>query len=797
MLPLARPLAVALVSAGSLAFEILLIRIFAIEQFYHFAYMVVGVAMLGFGASGTVFTLIRQRRFIDPSPWFAVSTTLTAVALLGVPLLVGQVDVDPTRLAWDPGQWLRLAVVYLLLALPFGLGALAVLSAIAAEPDRPGTIYGASFVGSGVGAALGIAILWTLEPVRALALPPALAALGAVCTTSWAKPGRMKIGIAAGVLVASIAGAIHPFRQLSILPYKALPQVSAFPDARRTAEHTSPSGWVVAVESPAFRHAPGLSLAYRGAFPQQTALFVDAELAGASTRWPDSSASAMLDWLPTSAPYAIGDRRSVLVIDAGGSLEVANAVAHRAVRVVALELQPALIDLTAPSVSDQGALGTGAEIEWISGDARGYISRTDDRFDLITMGPIGGGVVGAGMRSLSEDFLHTVDAYVRLLDRLNDGGVLAITGWTAVPPRTNLRVILTVVEALRRIAPKRIDRALLVTRSWGTVTTLVKPEGFTAEEIAAVSGWATARLFDIEWHPDLAAPLARFNLTDEPTIYEATSAALSSRDSAARFAATYPFDVRPATDARPYPQHFVGTRALSRLLGSSRGDWLPFAEWGFVALLATLAQSVLLAGIMLLLPAIAGAGRVGMRRLAPLVGYFGAIGFAYMAAEIAAIQQLTLLLGHPVYAVAAVLTALLVASGMGSAWSDRLPAALAFRVTGLLVLILATYGVVLLGVVHLFQPAPLALRFAAAMVMLAPVAVLMGMPFPLGLRTFASESTDRVAWAWAANGFASVVAAPLAALTALEYGSRVLFVAAAAAYLVAAVAHWRARAQTA
>ena len=356
---------------------------------------------------------------------------------------------------------------------------------------------------------------------------------------------------------------------------------------------------------------------------------------------------------------------------------------------VAVELHAALIDLTAPAASDQGARGTDAKIEWISGDARSYVSRTDDRFDLITMGPIGGGVVGAGMRSLSEDFLHTVDAYARLLDRLNDGGVLAITGWTAVPARTNLRVILTVVEALRRVARERIDRALLITRSWGTVTTLVKPEGFTAEEIAAVSGWAAARLFDIEWHPDLAAPLARFNLTDEPTIYEAISAALSSRDSAARFAATYPFDVRPATDARPYPQHFVGTRALNRLLDSSRGDWLPFAEWGFVALLATLAQSVLLAGVMLLLPVIAGAGRVGTRRLAPLVGYFGAIGFAYLAAEIAAIQQLTLLLGHPVYAVAAVLTALLVASGMGSAWSDRLPAALAFRVTGLLVLILA------------------------------------------------------------------------------------------------------------
>ena len=44
----------ALLSAATLAYEVLLVRVFAIEQFHHFAYMAVGVAMLGFGAAGTL-----------------------------------------------------------------------------------------------------------------------------------------------------------------------------------------------------------------------------------------------------------------------------------------------------------------------------------------------------------------------------------------------------------------------------------------------------------------------------------------------------------------------------------------------------------------------------------------------------------------------------------------------------------------------------------------------------------------------------------------------------------------------
>ncbi len=138
------------------------------------------------------------------------------------------------------------------------------------------------------------------------------------------------------------------------------------------------------------------------------------------------------------------------------------------------------------------------------------------------------------------------------------------------------------------------------------------------------------------------------------------------------------------------------------------------------------------------------------------------------------------------YAVAAVLVALLIGSGIGSLWSDRLRTATGWFAPAVLAGALALLGLVGLGLVHAVQPAPLLVRAGAALIGIAPLAVLMGMPFPLGLRRLAGTRHQRVAWAWAANGFASVVAAPAAALVALEWGSPVVLGVAALTYGVAA-----------
>jgi hypothetical protein len=476
----------------------------------------------------------------------------------------------------------------------------------------------------------------------------------------------------------------------------------------------------------------------------------------------------------------------VLLLTPGGAHEVASALAHGSGEITAVELQPGLAALARRADPREGLRRANAPVTWAIGDGRRFLAQTPYRYDLVTLGPFAGGGPGAGTVSLREDFLHTVEGYLRCLKVLTPGGVLAVTNWLAVPPRAEVRSVLTAAAALRRLGRGEPAAGLVVVRSWGTVTTLVKPDGFSPADLDRIARWTAARWFDVDWRPGLAAPGTRFNFVDAPVLFEAGRAAAGGEKAAAHFAATYPFDVRPATDARPYPHAFLGRRTLRLMLERGRADWLPFAEWGYVAVLGTLAQGAVLAALLLALPALFVRGRAAGERSGPLLWYFGPLGLAYLLAEIAAIQQLTLLLGHPVYAVAAVLAAMLVGSGVGSAWSDRLAPARARGVTLGLALACSALAVGLLPLVHAVEGAGLGARALAAALVLGPLAAVMGMPFPLGLRRLAGDNTGRVAWAWAANGFASVVAAPLAALIAIEAGSEAVFGAAAAAYAVAA-----------
>lgn len=776
-----RPLAVGLVSVSTVAYEILLVRIFGIEHFHHFAYMAIGVAMLGFGASGTFLALARPG-FERAERWFAWAAVLTPVTLLASATLVQRIPLDATQLAWDPGSWLRLAVSYLLLAMPFATGALAILLSLVLEPRRAGRLYGASFVGAGAGAALAIAILWVFFPDRALAVPAAVASLGALTAT---RVGRGRVETLAAALTVGLAAAAvaSPPWRITVTPYKGLPQVEAFPNARRVAERTSPVGWVVAVEAPAFRHAPGLSLMYRGEFPRQTAVFVDGDFAGALSAGTAASESEILDWMPFSAPYALGGRSDVLVLGAGGGIEVRNAVSHGARRVHAVELHPELVRLARTGTD------SAADVRWIVGDARRFVAATRERFDLITLGPGRAfGTSAAGVHALNEDFMHTVEAYVGYLEALSDEGVLSVTRWLTVPPRESLRAMLTAYEALRRVAPGNPIDQVIIVRSWATATVLVKPAGFGAEEVHALMDWARERRFDLDWYPGIEAPGHGFNILDDPVLYRAAAAAIAGSEAMRRFVDGYPFDVGPVSDARPYPHHFLRAGSLGLFLRGDRGSALPFAEWGYMALLATFVQSCVLAVLLLIVPVALRLRAGSTPGLGRIVLYFSAIGLAFMAAEIAAIQQLTLLLGHPVYAVAAVLVALLVFSGVGSAWSDSRPARNAWRFALALAGALMLYAIVLLSLAQALQPAALALRVTAATLVLAPVALLMGTLFPLGLRDLAGKDRAKAAWAWATNGFASVAATPLAALIALEAGSRALLLVAALAYAGAAAA---------
>jgi len=242
----ARAVAVGLASAATVAAEVLLVRRLGIEHFHHFAYLAVGVAMLGYGGSGTALATLPAR-----PGWFRLAAAACAISLVAAPILAGLVRVDATQLAWSAAEWPRLALLIAILATPFAAGGAVTLLAVSSEPQAAGRLYGASFAGGAAGALIALASLFVASPARALAAPALLGALAALAARA---PAAAVLAAAGALLFATPLGALR------LTPYKSLPQLEAMPGARRVLEKTSPVGWVVAIEAPAFRFAPGLSL---------------------------------------------------------------------------------------------------------------------------------------------------------------------------------------------------------------------------------------------------------------------------------------------------------------------------------------------------------------------------------------------------------------------------------------------------------------------------------------------------------------------------------------------------------
>lgn len=790
-------LAVAVVSAAILAYQVLLMRLFSITGWHHFAYMIISVALLGFGASGTALALARDRLLPRFRTAFVACCVLFAFSAIGSFACAVRLPFNPLAIVWDPSQLVWLGASYALLVLPFFFGGSAIGLAFARAPDRIGQTYAFDLVGAGTGALGIVGLLFWLSPEGALRLVAALGlAAGALaCLGARRAPA---LALAAAALLVALwlppgLTTLHPH----VSQYKGLSMALQVPNARIVEEHSSPLGLLTLVESPTipFRHAPGLSLNNQTEPPPQLGLFTDADSLTAITRFDgDLEPLAYLDFTTTAAPYHLISEPKTLILGAGGGEQVLLALYHGAPRIDAVELNPQVIDLVADEHAEfAGAIYAHPSVETHVGEARSFVARTEEQFDLIQMPLLTSfGAAAAGTQSLHESYAYTVQAMEEYLDCLRPGGVLAVTLWLKLPPRDMPKLMAIAVEALREAGVTDPGARLALVRSWKTSTLLVRNGEFAPEEIAALRDFAEARSFDLDWFPGMAPKEAnRFNILDRPYFYEAALALTGPE--AEVYIQRYKFNIAPSTDDRPYFYDFFRWRSLPELVRMGPQGTSTLLDMGYLILVATLVQATAMSLVLILLPLVIRRKKFG--GTAPklrISGYFLALGLAFLFIEIAFIQRFTLFLGHPLYAVAVVLAGFLVFAGLGSGVSGRLDRARAGRRPGALSLVVL--GIATVALVYLVILGPLfgvliALpdwaKILISLALIAPLACLMGMPFPLGLARVGRESEDLLPWAWGINGCASVVASILATLLAIHFGFAVVVSLAVALYLLA------------
>jgi hypothetical protein len=157
-------IAIGLLSACVLAYEVLLTRLFSIVLWHHFAYMIISAAMLGYGASGTALTLLKEKIAPHFGAVYMLAAAALAVLMPAAFWLSQQVPFNPLELLWDPAQPGRLLTVYLLMMLPFFCGGIGIGLVFALRPQSS-RVYACDILVRG-GGSLGIIAVLFLVPAR-------------------------------------------------------------------------------------------------------------------------------------------------------------------------------------------------------------------------------------------------------------------------------------------------------------------------------------------------------------------------------------------------------------------------------------------------------------------------------------------------------------------------------------------------------------------------------------------------------------------------------------------------------
>ena len=506
------------------------------------------------------------------------------------------------------------------------------------------------------------------------------------------------------------------------------------------------------------------------------------------------SEMALLDWTLGSAAYQLLHPERVLIIGAGGGVDVLTALRHGARTVDAVEINGAVIDFARGPLAARG--GRAFEQPGVTlheAEGRAFVRRSKDTYDLVQLSLIDTWAASAsGAYSLSEGYLYTVEALGDDLARLAPGGALTVTRWDWTPPRESLRLVAVVDEALRRGGAAEPRRHLVVLGLGRMANLVVKKSPFTPEELARVRALAAERGFFVVYEPERPAATAY-------------AAYLSAPDRQA-FVRGYPFDISPATDDRPFFFQF-GRWSNLRLFGAGWKD-NPLILSGRLVLVAVLLQALALSLPLLVLALRGGSGAgasTGAGPTGPATGsvagsraiaaYFAALGVAFMLLEISLMQRVTLFLGSPVLAAAVVLATLLAAAGAGSLVAARRAAVQAspWPMLGAIAGLIALYAFGLSAVLRAGLGLGDAARVALAVVLVVPLGLAAGVPFPAALARLAARGgAAATGLAWGANGVGSVLGPILAALLALDVGLSGVMLLAGAGYVLAGVviARW-------
>ncbi|HMK29081.1 MAG TPA: hypothetical protein VK473_05295 [Terriglobales bacterium] len=769
-------LGIGLSSFAALLLELVLTRLFSVVLFYHFAFLAISIALLGLGAGG-VFAYIYKGR-LNRIPTRDLAARLCCWNAVAIPVVLEIILHVPVSLELSWNNLLKLTVLYLAAAVPFLFTGILFSVVFARQAGTITRLYGADLLGGALACLSIVPLLnWLGGPNSILAA----GALMAVAAGIWAasRGARMTAGVLAGLLAALIV-ANHSGRMIDVIYAKGVFRDKSWVEfarwnaiSRVEVDRQGDNGKAIVIDADASTYIMNVD-------PQ----------GWQGTEWQKNLMAA-----PPALANVLRPRGDYAIIGPGGGVDVLRALANGSPSVTGIEINPIIANtiMRGRYAEYSYRLYQRPEVHLHVTDGRSFVRNTKQSFDVVQMTLVDTWAsTAAGAFALSENSLYTANAFREYFEHLKSDGMIAITRWEFRQPREALRVVSVATEALHQIGVANPAGHFMVVSQGDldedgiAVVVLAKKSPFTAEEEATVRR-------HLDDNPDLVA----LYMPSSPG--QNAFSDLIARNDPRAFARDYPYNVAPVDDDAPFFFFTLKTGQILHDGGLQKGiDWK--VNLGVVVLGIVFLISLVAVVVFLFLPMLLRGGRV-KRSLSML--YFVAVGLGYILVEIACIQRFVLFLGHPTYALTVVIFLLLLSSGAGSLLSRRWLSQAA-RGWIPLVVLFASIGLnrwALPGFLEAFIGLPFVLKLLLSAVVLVPLGLAMGMPFPTGLRALAGTTElevpvselgepanledNSVEWAWAMNAASSVLGSVLAMVIAIHLGLNVTLAGGAAAYLLA------------
>jgi|HubBroStandDraft_6_1064221.scaffolds.fasta_scaffold21512_2 hypothetical protein len=746
-------LGIALVCWANLLLEVLITRLFSATMFYHFTFMAVGLAMFGVAASG-VYVFLRSAKFqTDVQRQLRVHAQWFAIAALAALLFATKLPVFKGGKVPEMGAMLLLHLLGLVIAtaLPFFFAGVVVSLSLTWFRDDVNRVYAFDLAGAAVAAMLCGIVLGIFGGPTAVLVA---ATVGMLAGALFDKASRWRwVPVGAGAMLVAI-NLVHPLIHVGSVKWEGK---LTFEKWNVFSRITVDKGLSIKIDAGAATTVHSL-----------------AELTpGLEKNKITALALATWDAPPDKA----------LIIGPGGGRDVLFALAAGAKDITGVEINPLIANDVMRGKYEQanGGLYEDPRVHIVVDEGRSFVRRSQEHYDMIQASLVDTwAATAAGAFALTENTLYTMEAFEDYFSHLSDRGVVTMTrfygGHDGEGVAESPRLLILAGGALQKLGVKPADVRKHIFFAIGSEepqgTLVAKRTEFTPDEIDRLEARAAIAKMTVLVSPRTSGATQLEHYLDDGAWSDTVK---NAKD-----------ELEPPTDDRPFFFFFKKFGDLFELKGKQIYD--P-GLWVIVSLGSVLGLGV----IFIMLPLAVRLIRSGTQSTvepastqAITLTYFGLVGFAFMAVEIALMQRFTLFVGHPSYSLLVVLFSVLLSTAAGAVLTARFPIVRLGRVmfvAGLALAVVAViYGLVLGDLLRAWIGLERPLRIAITSVLVTPCGLLMGAMIPSAVRVLGAAKSPLVPWGWGVNGAMSVIGTSIATIIAIYGGFTAAFLVGAVMY---------------